>query len=115
VLSPEGKQNLDQAAATALTMKGYILEVTGFASADGDARSNKALSERRARAVIDYLVETHNIPLRRISTSYGFGELQAVADNTTREGRAQNRRVEVKVLVSRGINQNVEVKKDTNE
>lgn len=114
-LSPEGRQNLDQAAATALTMKGYVLEVTGFASADGDARMNKALSERRARAVIDYLVETHNIPLRRISTSYGFGELQAVADNTTREGRAQNRRVEVKVLVSRGINQNVEVKKDTNE
>jgi len=114
-LSPEGRQNLDQAAATALTMRGYVLEVTGFASAEGDTRMNKALSERRARAVIDYLVETHNIPLRRISTSYGFGELQAVADNTTREGRAQNRRVEVKVLVSRGLNQPVEVKKDTNE
>jgi outer membrane protein OmpA-like peptidoglycan-associated protein len=112
VLSPEGKQNLDQAAATALTMKGYVLEVTGFASAEGDTKMNKALSERRARAVIDYLVENHNIPLRRISTSYGFGELQAVADNTTREGRAQNRRVEVKVLVSRGLNQNVEVKKE---
>ena len=111
-LLPEGKQNLDQAAATALTMKGYVLEVTGFASADGDAKKNKALSQRRAQAVIDYLVETHNIPLRRISTSYGFGELQAVADNTTREGREQNRRVEVKVLVSRGLNQNVEVKKD---
>ena len=112
VLSPEAKQNLDQAAATALTLKGYVVEVTGFASAEGDAKMNKALSERRAKAVIDYLVETHNIPLRRISTSYGFGELQAVADNTTREGRAQNRRVEVKVLVSRGLNQNVEVRKD---
>lgn len=112
VLSPEAKQQLDQAAATALTLKGYVLEVTGFASADGDAKMNKALSQRRAQAVIDYLVETHNIPLRRISTSYGFGELQAIADNTTREGREQNRRVEVKVLVSRGLNQNVEVKKD---
>jgi outer membrane protein OmpA-like peptidoglycan-associated protein len=112
VLSPEAKQSLDQAAATALTLKGYVLEVTGFASADGDAKMNKALSERRAKAVMDYLIETHNIPLRRISTSYGFGELQAVADNTTPEGRAQNRRVEVKVLVSRGLNQNVEVRKD---
>lgn len=113
VLSPEAKQQLDQAAATALTLKGYVLEVTGFASADGDEKMNKALSQRRAQAVIDYLVETHNIPLRRISTSYGFGELQAIADNNTREGREQNRRVEVKVLVSRGLNQNVEVRKDS--
>ncbi len=110
VLLPEAKSQLDQVAQTALTMKGYVLEVTGFASADGDSAKNKALSQKRAQAVIDYLVETHNIPLRRISTSYGFGELQAVADNTTREGREQNRRVEVKVLASRGLNQNVEVR-----
>jgi OmpA-OmpF porin, OOP family len=116
VLSAEGKASLDQVAATALTLKGYSIEVTGFASAEGDAKKNKALSERRAQAVKDYLIENHNIPLRRMSTSYGFGELQAVADNTTKEGRAQNRRVEVKLLVSRGINQNVEVKaKDPND
>ncbi len=118
VLSPEGKVSLDQVATAALTLKGYTIEVTGFASADGDARRNKTLSERRAQAVKDYLIETHNIPLRRIGTSYGFGELQAVADNATREGRVQNRRVEVKLLVSRGINQNVEVKSqpsDTND
>ena len=93
-----------------MTLKGYEIEITGFASAEGGTAMNKKLSENRARAVINYLVETHNIPLRRIGTSFGFGELQAVADNTTREGREQNRRVEVKLLVSRGLNQNVEVR-----
>jgi len=110
VLSPEAKFSLDQVATQALTLKGYAIEVTGFASADGSTAKNKTLSDRRAQAVKEYLIENHNIPLRRMSTSYGFGELQAVADNTTREGREQNRRVEVKLLVSRGINQNVEVK-----
>lgn len=110
VLSPEGKQQLDEVASAAMTMKGYVIEITGFASADGSVKANKALSQRRSQAVIDYLVETHNVPLRRIGQSYGFGELQAVADNATREGREQNRRVEVKLLVSRGVNQNVEVR-----
>lgn len=110
MLSPEAKQQLDEVATAAMQMKGYTIEITGFASAEGSAKTNKALSQRRAQAVIDYLVETHNVPLRRIGQSYGFGELQAVADNTTREGREQNRRVEVKLLVSRGVNQNVEVR-----
>jgi len=110
LLSPEAKAQLDQVATASQGLKGYSIEITGFASSEGGTKMNKSLSQRRAQAVIDYLVETHNIPLRRIGTSYGFGELQAVADNTTREGREQNRRVEVKLLVSRGINQNVEVK-----
>lgn len=112
-LSPEGKAQLDEVAQAAMTMKGYVIEVTGFASSEGSTQKNKVLSQKRAQAVIDYLVETHNVPLRRIGNSYGFGELQAVADNTTREGREQNRRVEVKLLVSRGMNQNVEVRKST--
>ena len=115
VLSPESKASLDEVATAAATMKGYVIEVTGFASAEGGTAHNKALSQRRAQAVINYLVENHNVPLRRIGQSYGFGELQAVADNTTREGREQNRRVEVKLLVSRGINQNVEVRPITSD
>jgi outer membrane protein OmpA-like peptidoglycan-associated protein len=110
VLSPEAKASLDEVATAATTMKGYVIEVTGFASSEGSTKMNKALSQRRAQSVIEYLDENHNVPLRRIGQSYGFGELQAVADNTTREGREQNRRVEVKLLVSRGINQNVEVR-----
>jgi len=110
ILSPEAKASLDEVASAAQSMKGYFIEVTGFASADGSVAKNKVLSQRRAQAVIDYLVENHNVPLRRVGNSYGFGELQAVADNTTREGREQNRRVEIKLLVNRGLNQNVEVR-----
>lgn len=112
-LLPEGKTQLDQIATAALQLKGYTVEVTGFASAEGDPVKNKALSQKRAQAVIDYLVETHNIDLRRFSQSYGFGANRPVADNTTKEGREQNRRVEVKLLVSRGLNQNVEVRTKT--
>jgi len=110
VLSPDAKAQLDQVATAASSLKGYMIEVTGFASAEGGQKLNKNLSERRAQAVKDYLIEQHNIPLRRLTTSYGYGALQPVADNTTREGREQNRRVEVKLLVSRGINQDVQVK-----
>jgi outer membrane protein OmpA-like peptidoglycan-associated protein len=102
-LSPQSKQQLDQIAQQALQAKGYVLEVSGFASADGSTEANRRLSQRRADTVIRYLVENHNIPLRRIITPYGYGEAQPVADNTSREGREQNRRVEVKVLVNRGL------------
>jgi outer membrane protein OmpA-like peptidoglycan-associated protein len=102
-LLPDGKQKLDQIAQQAGAAKGYVLEVSGFASADGSTEANRRLSQRRADAVIRYLVESHNIPLRRIITPYGYGELNPVADNATREGREQNRRVEVKVLVSKGL------------
>jgi outer membrane protein OmpA-like peptidoglycan-associated protein len=110
VLSPEAKASLDQIAAAAGTLKGYMIEVTGYASAEGSTKMNKSLSERREKAVREYLIDNHNVSLRRFTPSYGYGELQAVADNTTREGREQNRRVEIKLLVSRGLNQNVEVK-----
>jgi OmpA-OmpF porin, OOP family len=103
VLSRDARAQLDTVAQQALQARGYVLEVSGFASADGSTEANRRLSQRRADAVIRYLVENHNIPLRRIITPYGFGELQPVAENNTREGRVQNRRVEVKVLVNRGL------------
>ncbi len=104
-LSPEAKSQLDALAAKAVSLRGYVIEVTGYTDAAGSVERNRALSQRRADAVIRYLLDNHQIPLRRIVPSYGYGENNAVADNTTREGRAQNRRVEVKILVSRGITQ----------
>ena len=115
VLSADAKAQLDQLAAEAANLKGFMIEVTGYASAEGSTKMNKALSERREKAVREYLIDNHNISLRRFTPSYGFGELQAVADNTTREGRQQNRRVEIKLLVSRGLNTNVEVKPATTD
>jgi len=109
VLTADAKQQLDTVAQQAGNAKGYVLEVSGFASSDGSTEANRRLSQRRAETVIRYLVENHQIPLRRIITPYGYGELQPVADNTTREGRVENRRVEVKVLVSRGLTQGAPV------
>ena len=103
ILSPDSKTQLDDIATKALNAKGYVLEVSGYADATGSIARNRALSQRRADAVIRYLVENHQIPLRRIVTPYGFGETNPVADNTTRDGRAQNRRVEIKLLVNKGL------------
>ena len=102
-LLPDAKEKLDEIATKATNAKGYVIEVTGYADATGSVNFNRALSQRRADAVISYLVEEHKIPLRRIITPYGFGESAPIAENSTRAGRAQNRRVEVKVLVSKGL------------
>ncbi|HWN10665.1 MAG TPA: OmpA family protein [Pyrinomonadaceae bacterium] len=104
-LSADSKAKLDELATQALNAKGYVVEVSGFTDATGSIERNRALSQRRADAVIRYLVENHSIPLRRIVTPYGFGETNAVAENTSRAGRAQNRRVEVKLLVNKGLMQ----------
>jgi OOP family OmpA-OmpF porin len=103
ILMTDEKTKLDEIATKAMNAKGYVLEVSGYADATGSIARNRALSQRRADAVIRYLVENHNIPLRRIITPYGYGELNPVAENTSREGRAQNRRVEIKLLVNKGI------------
>lgn len=102
-LTPEAKAALDEIATQAKTEKGYLIQVTGFASADGSEAKNRALSERRAQAVVRYLAENHDIPLHRMINPFGFGELKPVAENNTRDGRKQNRRVEVAVLVNKGL------------
>ena len=99
----EAKTILDAIATQAKTEKGYIIEVAGHASADGKLELNRKLSQERADEVIRYLVESHDIPLRRIAVTIGYGIAKPVADNTTKEGREQNRRVDVKILVNKGL------------
>lgn len=103
VLSPEAKRQLDELASKALAAKGFVIEVAGHADASGGAARNFQLSQQRAQAVVQYLAVTHKIPLRRFITPMGYGKTEAVADNATASGRAQNRRVEVKMLMSRGM------------
>jgi outer membrane protein OmpA-like peptidoglycan-associated protein len=102
-LSQEAKTQLDELARKAETAKGYLVEISGYTDSSGSVSKNRRLSQQRADAVVRYLVENHNIPLRRIITPFGYGEAKAVADNTSRQGRAENRRVEVKFLVSKGL------------
>lgn len=103
VLSPEAKQQLDTLGASALKSRAFVIEVAGHTDSTGSVAKNFNLSRQRAESVVQYLAVTHKIPLRRFITPMGFGKTDAVADNTTSSGRAQNRRVEVKVLTNRGI------------
>ena len=105
VLSPEAKSQLDSFAAKANTSKAYMIEIAGHTDSTGSDTKNFRLSQQRAEAVIHYLAIQHKIPLRRFVTPMGYGKTEAVADNTTADGRAQNRRVEVKMLVNRGMTQ----------
>ncbi len=113
VLSPEAKQQLDTLAATALTQRAFVIEVAGHTDSTGSMAKNFALSRQRAESVVQYLAVNHKIPLRRFITPMGFGKTDAVAENTTASGRAQNRRVDVKVLVNRGMSRPVTTSKST--
>lgn len=103
VLSPEARQQLDSLAAKALSAKGYMIEVAGYTDSTGSEAKNFRLSRERADAVTQYLAVNHKIPLRRFVAPMGYGKTEAVADNSTAAGRAQNRRVEVKIIFNRGL------------
>jgi len=103
VLSAEARQQLDQLASKVVNARAYVIEVTGHTDSTGSMAKNFQLSQQRAESVVQYLAVNHKIPLRRFITPMGYGKTEAVADNTTVEGRAQNRRVEVKILINRGM------------
>jgi outer membrane protein OmpA-like peptidoglycan-associated protein len=96
-LSKEQTEKLDAFAASFKNNKKFVVEVQGFTDKMGDAKYNQDLSQKRAMAVVRYLTVTHNVPLRRIQM-LGVGAENPVGDNKTKEGREQNRRVEIKVF-----------------
>lgn len=105
VLSPEAKSQLDALAAKTTGAKAFMIEVAGHTDSTGSDAKNFRLSQQRAEAVVQYLAVQHKIPLRRFVTPMGYGKTESVADNTTPAGRSQNRRVEVKMIINRGLNQ----------
>jgi outer membrane protein OmpA-like peptidoglycan-associated protein len=108
-LSATAKATIDEAAAWAKAEKakgnanGWLVEVVGFADTTGRSAKNKALSDKRANTVIQYLVLKHGLDLRRLVQPFGYGENKPIADNKTAEGRKKNRRVEIRVLQNKGI------------
>ena len=102
-ISPEDLDQLKQLAQTATGLTGYIVEVTGYADSTGNAAMNTKLSEDRAKAVVTALMQQGNVPIRHIVAPGAMGEYGAASSNETKAGRADNRRVEVKVLVNKGI------------
>ena len=104
-LTPEAKTEIDNAAAWVRTQdrRGWVMAVIGYADTTGNSARNIDLSERRANAVIYYIVTKYKMPLNRLVQPFGYGQLEPVADNTTKAGRAKNRRVEIRLMVNKGI------------
>ena len=96
-LTSEDKQKLDELAQSVASMKHYALEVQGYTDKTGTKDYNLELSRRRADSVVRYLTEAHNVPLVKIHM-LGYGPDQPAQPNNTREGRKENRRVEVRIL-----------------
>jgi OmpA-OmpF porin, OOP family len=97
-LTPKAKEALDQLLAEVANTKGYLVVVEGGTDSVGSANYNYKLSERRAEAVVQYLSEK-SVPAHKIYV-IGLGKDKTVAPNQTAEGRAQNRRVDVRLMTN---------------
>lgn len=114
ILFQTGKSNLSQAADAALSRVAYNLKqfpdtditVVGYTDNTGSEQFNQTLSEQRARSVVNYL-ESQGVPASRLK-AVGMGENDPVASNSTVEGRAQNRRVEMFITADKQMISNAQ-------
>ena len=105
-LGPKARAAIDEAAAWVKDQpdkKGWVVAVIGYADATGNTARNRTLSEARANNVIYYLVTKHKMPMQRLVQPFGYGQLEPAAENKTAEGRAKNRRVEIRLMRNKGI------------
>ncbi|PYP78687.1 MAG: hypothetical protein DMD35_10635 [Gemmatimonadetes bacterium] len=104
MLTAEAKSTLDSLVSIGKGLNGSLVEIAGFADSRGGAEYNQRLSQRRVEAVVAYLTQEQSVPLRKIVNPTGMGTSKPIGSNETEEGRALNRRVEIRVLVNRGMN-----------
>jgi len=102
-ISATDQEALKKLSHNAVNLTGYIIQVKGFADSSGNAAMNQKLSMERAQNVIAYLIQDCNVPVRHIVAPGAMGDVAPVASNETKAGRAENRRVEVKVLLNKGL------------
>jgi outer membrane protein OmpA-like peptidoglycan-associated protein len=98
-LTPKSKEALDQLAASIASTKGYIIALEGGTDSVGSADYNYDLSQRRANSVIQYLASKYSIPAHKIYV-IGLGKDKPVETNKTSAGRADNRRVDVRLMTN---------------
>jgi OmpA-OmpF porin, OOP family len=98
-LTPQAKDALDQLANSISSTKGYIIALEGSTDSVGSADYNYALSERRANSVIQYLASKYNVPAHKIYV-IGLGKDKPIETNKTKAGRADNRRVDVRLMTN---------------
>jgi OOP family OmpA-OmpF porin len=98
-LTAKSKEALDQLAGTISSTKGYIITLEGGTDSVGSPDYNYDLSQRRANSVIQYLASKYNVPAHKIYV-IGLGKDKPLETNKTREGRADNRRVDVRLMTN---------------
>ena len=99
ILTPKAKEALDQLGGSISSTKGYIIALEGGTDSVGSADYNYDLSQRRANAVIQYLASKYNVPAHKIYV-IGLGKDKPVETNKTASGRADNRRVDVRLMTN---------------
>ncbi|MGA7633633.1 MAG: OmpA family protein [Terriglobales bacterium] len=104
-LDDAAKADLSKLADLLTSSNNYMIEIAGYASSTGTKSQNQQLSDARAAAVTHYLLEVKNVPMYRLLVPAGYGALHPAATNTDAQGRAENRRVDVTVLVNKGLNE----------
>jgi len=102
-ISEKGKQDLQALAEQAKQIKSYMMHIAGYTDSSGHADYNQQLSDRRAAAVTSYLQKSCKVPLYRVLAPDAMGEAEPAGSNETPQGQGANRRVEVKILVNRGV------------
>jgi outer membrane protein OmpA-like peptidoglycan-associated protein len=103
VIDEAGARELGALAVAAKDMQGYMIGVEGYADASGSASVNQKLSLDRSQAVVNWLAQNGGVPFFRMLAPGAMSTAKPAASNETSAGRAQNRRVVVRVLVNRGI------------